>query len=491
MKDLNSYINSLIPKHISSKMKKSLYEELESHISEKIDYYNKLGFSLDESIEKAKADFANEPETLATISGEFEMLYGEKTLWAVAVAVLIVLMNGICFSLDIWVSNVEFNHVPTLFGVTISFLMIFAVVFAAFFARLKGYRKTLIAIGSANLLLLIGLIFMSYPQSAFYSMYSNIIYLIDRFTPIYLGEMIRYGYSGYYWIAVIFLAVLSVCCFIDAHKIKRGSLKRREKSKVSVVVFISIFAFIAVVSAFMYPKSCEYIENYPYYLDEYYQCLSEETEELYSHIDIDVDYSEATRILAQSGWISFESFENTLDRVGKKQFEGSKNNFDLRDGYEFFFNPEKSIDGGGFVGIQKNADGKVTGKLIGNIENGMRTKSYGYYPSNNCYMDEMLETFGNLSLGDSRDSVMTDFVNKYGNIYTKTESNENGVKTEYYRIACNGLVFDESYIGVSDKTSEQTVYIEIAFTNGELSMAKMYYTHLVDTGIVNEVKSVD
>lgn len=492
MNGLNNYINSLIPKNISRKKKELLYDELESHLFEKIDYYTKLGFSLDESLEKAKADFAADEKTAESISGGFETLYGERTLWAVIAAVLIVVMNGICFPLDIWVSNVEFNDEPTLFGVTVSFLMIFVVVFGAFFARLKGYRKTLISIGSANLFLLIGLIFMSYPQPAFYAVNSNVIYLIDRFTPIYLGEKIRYGYGWYFWFAVIFLAVIVLCCFIGAYKIKKGSARHIQKPKVGVCVFVSVFVFIAAVTAFMYPVSYEYIENYPYFLDNFAQYLSEETETLYSEIDINSDYAAVTQILTGSGWMSFETFENTLDRTGKKQFEGSKNNFDLRDGYEFWFNPEKSIDGGGFVGIKKDADGKVTGKLIGNIENGIRTKdygSYGYHPHNNCDMYEMFATFDNLHLGDSQEDVMRDFVNKYGTVYTKLESEENGNKTAYFRIACEGSVDSEEYGLMYDK-DDLTVYNEITFKNGELADAKMHYTAWVDGDLKNEIKSV-
>lgn len=92
MNELRDYINSLIPKNLSARKKRLIYDELEAHLFDKTAYYKNLGYSLEEAIRLSKEDFGDS-EIVAEICGEFETLYVERTRWSVAAASLILVMN--------------------------------------------------------------------------------------------------------------------------------------------------------------------------------------------------------------------------------------------------------------------------------------------------------------------------------------------------------------------------------------------------------------
>lgn len=166
MNKTETYINSLIPKNISGKKRKLLYSELQNHIYEKVDYYIELGYSKEDSENKAIEDFGTDENIIKSINREFESLYHERTWWSVAVAIIISVMNLMCFWLDAWIYSADWNDLPESDDVLISFAMIFAVIFAVAFARAKKYRKMLIGIGVANIGVAFSVLLAFYPQTA-------------------------------------------------------------------------------------------------------------------------------------------------------------------------------------------------------------------------------------------------------------------------------------------------------------------------------------
>lgn len=493
MDNFHDYINSLIPDNLTPKKKKELYYELSDHISEKIQYYSELGYSYEQSLNSAKEDFTEDDKTVREISREFEALYSERTLWAVATGVLVTVMNLLCFPLGTWVTSADYNGDPTTAAVSVSFVMIFVVVTLGVIAKIKRWQKTLTALGISNMLIALFFLSAFYPQAAFFAIEKNVFWLLDRFTPIYIGEMTRYSMTYFFYACLVFLVTFSVFCFITAHKIRRGALKSTERPKRKIIVFCTIFILIAAVNVAAFPISSDYMNNYEYFLNEYSQYISPETENLYSAINLGEDYSLAAQTLAANAWVSFDDFAESLDQPSKKRFLNQLENFDIQSDFEIWFNPSKQIDGGGFVGINRNASGTVTGKLIGNIEKSMQG-THGQYASGsmetNCDMDEMLKVFNTLHLGDSEKTVMHDFVNIYGNVYTKLESIENGESTAYYRMCCEGYVTDPQYACDEMQKDETAMYIQITFTNGKLANADLYYTKYENSTPETAVQSV-
>ncbi|MBQ6932030.1 MAG: hypothetical protein IJN38_07875, partial [Clostridia bacterium] len=153
MNRINDYVNSLIPQNIPKRKQLSLREELLSHVCDRIDYYKEIGYDTDSSIGKALDDMGNDESVKSDIRSKFEELHFERTWWSVVAAAVILVMNWLCWPLDIWITSADFNDEPTSFTAFVSFMMIFVMLFGVVFARIKKYRKMLIGIGVANMII--------------------------------------------------------------------------------------------------------------------------------------------------------------------------------------------------------------------------------------------------------------------------------------------------------------------------------------------------
>lgn len=79
-KRIESYLDSVIPEKLSKRRQKLIREELRDHISDHIDFYTEIGYSEDESIQKALADMGDDGGVTAMVKKDFEKVYGEKNL---------------------------------------------------------------------------------------------------------------------------------------------------------------------------------------------------------------------------------------------------------------------------------------------------------------------------------------------------------------------------------------------------------------------------
>ena len=77
-KRIESYLDSVIPEKLSKRRQKLIREELRDHISVHIDFYTEIGYSEDESIQKALADMGDDGGITAMVKKDFEKVYGEK-----------------------------------------------------------------------------------------------------------------------------------------------------------------------------------------------------------------------------------------------------------------------------------------------------------------------------------------------------------------------------------------------------------------------------
>lgn len=188
MNRITEFVESFIPKNLPKKKQTALKEELLCHLLDKADYYKELGYEESVSTDKAIEDFGTDTYMKKYILGEFEELYQERTVWGILAGLFIWAMNWMCFPLDIWVASADYNRDPDPAGTFISFLMIFAVLGLIVFARIKEYRKMLFCIGISNLFVAGSFLCCFYPQMAAYSMGNNIVFLIDKFTPFFLGN---------------------------------------------------------------------------------------------------------------------------------------------------------------------------------------------------------------------------------------------------------------------------------------------------------------
>lgn len=79
-KRIESYLDSVIPEKLSKRRQKLIREELRDHISDHIDFYTEIGYSEDESIQKALADMGDDGGVTAMVKKDFEKVYGEKNM---------------------------------------------------------------------------------------------------------------------------------------------------------------------------------------------------------------------------------------------------------------------------------------------------------------------------------------------------------------------------------------------------------------------------
>ena len=478
MNDLKAYVDSLIPANLPKSKKELLYDEIEGHILEKADFYEEIGYPRKESMEMAIKDFGTDEDVKDSIFGEFETLYYERTWWAIPAAIAVFAMNVLAFWLDIWVGSADYNSDPDSAGAFISFCMIFVLLGGIIFARINNYRKMLIGIGIGSFVSAANFLWCFFPQAAFFAVSLNTVYLIDKYTPISMSYFFEYGITSYFFSSIVLLTICSLYCFITAYRIKSGKAKKIRNVNIKAVVFTVVFFAVALSSSIILPKAERYEESYPQWFNEWNSYISDETNYIYFEINLNDSYDEVAQRLAEYGWTSFESYEKTLDKLGLKHFRAGIRDFNFDENDEIWFLDGNRINGeyiGGnnFVALQKDTNGLICKKAVGDIGKDMYNRGFSYLGNGdgNDRMLDMMSDFANLKKGISEQDVLSKFGKAYGEIYTKNTHLENGSVVTYYRVVCNGLVNPDG------KSYEKygVRHIELTFRDGYLTQGKMWW----------------
>lgn len=484
MNKITEFVEDFIPKNLSEKQKEKLKEELTCHILDKKDYYADLGYDEEESTEKAIEDFCTDENDKNYINNEFENLYSEKTWFAVLVFFAIAAINLLCLFSGLWVQTADVKGEPEPVTVMIGFGFIFLVLLIVAVARIKMYRKSLVAAGIINILIPASMILCVYPQNAAFAIAYNSTYLTDILTPIYITDiMSSYAYDIFayflYWTIPVAIALY---CFISAIRIKKGKAKRIKKPKIKLAVFSCVFLTFAVVSGLVYIPAEKHIDNYPKWFSESYNYITETSETCLNEISIGDSYSDAVDMLHSKGYVSVDEYKKSLDKITLKQFNGELRNYDFYDDLEIWFIPDNPEYDNSFIGIKSNNE-KITGIGIGDIcknvyveKNSLLDKGvyFGYNGGNSERSYDVaaaINHFGLLKKGDSEEIVLSQFIEKYGDVYGKCFSSENGNEKHIYRIYSENSAFEEVVWLV---LLPDVRYFEFVFENGKLTSGAMY-----------------
>ena len=479
MNDLKAYVDSLIPANLPKSKKELLYDEIESHILDKADFYEEIGYPRKESIEMAIKDFGTDREVKDSIFGEFETLYYERTRWAIPAGIAVFAMNILAFWMDIWVGSADYNSDPDSGGAFASFCMIFFLLGGIVFARIKNFRKLLVGLGIGSFVSAANFLWCFFPQAAFYAIGINTAYIIDMISPFALGDYFDIGAALYFYLSIILLTACSLYCFITSHKIKAGKAKKINNPGAMAAAFTAVFFTIAFISCSILPKAQRYSDDYPKWFTAYHSYISDETDYIYGTVNIGDSYDEVAQKLTEYGWISFESYEKTLDRLLKKQFKADIRNFEFDENDEIWFLDGNKINGkyiGGnnFVALQKDESGIICKKAVGDVsKNIVNDNSFGYTGTNKDLNDDMKlvsAEFDSLKKGDSEKSVLSKFGVTFGEIYSKNTWQENGSVKTIYRIYCRG----QKYYDIQSYAQFISCHIELTFTDGYLTEGKLY-----------------
>ncbi len=481
MNRITEFVESFIPKNLPKKKQTALKEELLCHLLDKADYYKELGYEESVSTDKAIEDFGTDTYMKKYILGEFEELYQERTVWGILAGLFIWAMNWMCFPLDIWVASADYNRDPDPAGTFISFLMIFAVLGLIVFARIKEYRKMLFCIGISNLFVAGSFLCCFYPQMAAYSMGNNIVYLIDKFTPFFLGNTLLDGFltmAFYYGIPAAFALYPLAASIL----LKKGRITAVKNPRKKCITTGTVCIAVCLVTCFLQPAGLQYFRNYPVWFTPYNLTIAEETDEIYNKINIGDSKENVGLFLEKEGFQTIKAYRSHLDKLPRKQFDANVEEFTFLDGYTIYFHPEKYIKGEGFVGI-KEENGIVTGVVVGNPGKYMydeKNQTFGYYNyptwKERTDINELEEYFGVLKLGDRQEDIMYIFGTDFGEIYTKRKSVENGNEVSYYRIYFYGTENPDA----ADYERNDSRHIELTFINGVLSGGAIYSDDYID-----------
>ena len=460
-----NYIDSVTPKNISEKKKRILYDELFCHILDRIDFYEEIGYSEEKSADKAIEDMGTDEDTKKYLFDEFEELYHERTWWALIPSAIILLLNYLCYPLDVWVTSADYNDEPTGWKILVSFAMLFVCFAFIRFAEIKRFRKMLVGIGLSNLIIAVSMLFCFYPQAALYAVEQNFYLMLDKCTPFTLDP----EYFGlYYYVAIALLIIIFIYCIIQSVRIKRGTAgKKTKKGTVVIAVCCVLFAGINTV---LYPVSERFCENYPLFFD-WLVYSSDESEELFNNIKIGESFDEVNTYLNGKGWFTLSDCEARLDRNTAKKFRFMrKDRANFSTDYIVWFNPERYVEGNGFVFVRTDSKGCVTEKGVGNPQSFSSVKDYDfrYYNRRDYVYDNMVELdedWEKMKIGDSREEIMSNFVTKYGTAYSQLQS-ENSESFAIY--VC----------GSSESNKDDSRYIIISFTDDKLTRGDMYWNEL-------------
>lgn len=478
---INQYLDSVIPKNIPKKMRRQLSDEYISHIYEKIDLYKEIGFAEDDALEKALSEMGNTDETKKEINASFEKLYKERTFMAVLSGLAVFLMNMSFGGAGLWVMSADSNSEPRTEGVFISFLSVLAVLCLVSFLYLKGYRKSLVAVGVSNVFIGATLLICFYPQCFAYGLTVSTEYILELLTPLILHQFNLY-YSAIITAegSLFFTLALAVFCFVASRKIRKNGLPGKNSKNIAATV-ISVVLILGIFAIIPYEKGEKYFDEYPIWFQVTHDDIREEEQIIFDSFDENSTYEEARSLLVSEGYVDTESYINTLSKNRREQFEDNLDNMNItfNEPFELFFSKdyiEKNIseykkDGNSFVVIAKNESGMLSFKGVGSLSNDNQADEFGsnrHYGNRQDNIEKCQDYFFNkFKKGAVEEDVLSFFGKEQGEIYCRmTEYTENS-RMDIVKVYINGCL-DETDI------KDYTAYLEFTFENDTLSYAHMF-----------------
>ena len=481
-KRIESYLDSVIPEKLSKRRQKLIREELRDHISDHIDFYTEIGYSEDESIQKALADMGDDGGVTAMVKKDFEKVYGEKIWMPILAFALTMLMLFAAIYCGVWILSADSKGSPGVFEVIASFAIILVMSFAMVFAYRKGLKKTLLAIGIPNLLFGATLISSGYTQPAIYALIYDVCLLLEETTPLTMYKVVD---TAEYIVLIAGVAVdigFAIVSVILYNRLRKNGVPEKSGKK-KIIITASVLCAAAICLTLAYGKSENYFNKYEYVMNGYKfetsDGICKQSEAVFDSIELGMSYDEAKLKLRVQGYMPFDEYCETQSGGMRKRLKYSLNELDLAvtdEGYTVFVNPNvfydySGIDGrnysNGFVYLRADSDGCVESKGVGS---GAAVKDkYSYVPDHHsggsggrsCY-----QNFKTVRVGDRKDEVMKKLAGENGDVFAKFVTLKNGEENEYCRVSHAGSYgSDEIYC---------PVVVEIWFENEKLSDAKLY-----------------
>ncbi len=480
MNKIESYIASVIPKNIPKSKQQILRAEIEAHIFDRIDFYTEIGYDPDASINKALTDMGEDEEVKTSIRNDFEELHFERTWWAVLSGLIVVAINNLLEVKDVSLRYYD----PTPMEIVASFAMTFAVIALIFFLYKKGLRKSLTGVGIANILVALFSLMRFYPHYAVYALVNDVIYLLDKYTPLVFREFAIYGVRGEVFLgSAVFVLLITASCFALSHKIKRFG-KPQKSRPVGIIILCIVYFALAFSTSFLTENANQYFEQYPDWFSDRADTVNIKNEMLADMFDENTTAAEADEILKSYGYITTEEYATQLDKPTAEIFRHrmSQLDFFFNEDYQIWFNPvDRStafdgLDGNGFLYLLIADNGKIKSKGYGNGFEDVFTA----YADKAVDMSEVYSDFKSLEIGDDESDVLLGFWQSNSELYTNfTTYTDDGIKT-YYRFCCRSIAHIPELPNTLYFKNDCEVYLEFEFFNGKLTQGRLHYKSYPD-----------
>ena len=383
-KRIESYLDSVIPEKLSKKRQKLIREELRDHISDHIDFYTEIGYSEDESIQKALADMGDDGGVTAMVKKDFEKVYGEKIWMPILAFVLTVGIGSLLYLFASFLLGTSFSDAC---GALVGFAAMLGVSLVMSAAYRKGFKKTVLAMGLSGAVF--GLPFIT-PDPRLPSIYSGFVdalfydgcYILEKIMPISLYPATEfYDYDIFAVLGSAAFGVgFAVAAIVLYIRLRKDGLPK-EKSKKSRAIKIGTVCVAAIAVALTCRGAENFFNSYIYVMNGYKfetsDGICKQSEAAFDSIELGMSYDEAKLKLRVQGYMPFDEYCETQSGGMRKRLKYSLNELNLAvtdEGYTVFVNPNvfydySGIDGrnysNGFVYIRADSDGCIESKGVG------------------------------------------------------------------------------------------------------------------------------
>ena len=411
-KIVSDYLEAAVPKGLSASRRKLLTEELEGHIYDRVDAYMQMGYTKEESLQKAIEAMGDaEP-----VREQFDELYGESE-WQVILTYVVLVFCSIGAIFSGFASFLIDSHSdPSLLAVFLSTAFFSGLCLTTLACYKRKQEHTLAAVGVVMGIMSVTSLFTNAVfQPMCFAAGSNIPYLLEKFTGlqfnnanIYNCGFADYGLTVSYFSPLIFAvsgAVLSVKCTRQSKKKWKYILPDTR----AVAVILAVFT---VVNTAVFFYSYKYYQFERIYQDPESQATVEMFTNLYSTVDTNTPESEIEALATQGGLVNFEklcaitknlySFNAAPDLSNEKEeyYEFTQGNGHVH----VFFEPYEysSFLHGSYVAFTFSENGQLVGKEI-MLDSYDAESAKGEHSTD---PEKLYEYFGKLKQGDTKEKAL-------------------------------------------------------------------------------------
>ena len=320
-KQVEDYLNSVIPEKIADSTKAELRAELESHIYDKAEFYMEIGYDEQSAFTKAVEEMGEaEP-----VKEEFDGIYREKGIFAIITFISIHILDLVAALIGFggavfWLMMIDSKHYLDYSYETllISSGFICAVLILIAYCYKEKKIKMLKAIAVSNLL------FSIFPWFSCSLYYPFAYRLLDLFFETAFSDVFVYFSSE---IVSIPLCIISFVLFLVAKNKKSNIQSYRKKERIfrtiSVCLILCFGLFIALHTLSI---SNEY-EYYNYSVISEYNLkkenkkYTEKESDIFDYINNNMSYEQVDVFLRQRGYVPHTEFYKYIENEEELEYQ--------------------------------------------------------------------------------------------------------------------------------------------------------------------------